>query len=320
MYGLAQGVEDVKDYALHFDLTIPLARYILDNRNDLTFPFKRYQMQPVWRGERTKRGRFKEFRQFDADVTWPSESNVGVRYDIETVAVMSKVMDSVCREFNITINNVLKISHIGLTKSFLASFKLDEETINQVLNLLDNYYKADHAAFVEKLSAVAPSNVCDAIYKLIETKDINLMKEYEKYDDMNAILNGLKGLNVPYEYDICIVRGHNYYRGMVCEWFEKEDVSFGSLAAGGRYDNITDFIDKKQSFSGVGTSLGRFVYLAIEKIGELPAQESYMFVNFEDTLPEVLALYNKFLSAGKIVDLYPTAAKIGKQFEYADKK
>ncbi len=277
-------------------------------------------MQPVWRGERTKRGRFKEFRQFDADVTRPSDSNVGVRYDVETVAVMSKVMAAVCREFNVTINTVLKISHIGLTKSFLASFKLDEETINQVLNLLDNYYKADHATFVEKLSAVVPNNVCDAIYKLIETKDIDLMKGYERYEDMNAILNGLKGLNVPYEYDICIVRGHNYYRGMVCEWFEKEDVSFGSLAAGGRYDNITDFIDKKQSFSGVGTSLGRFMYLAIEKIGELLPQESYMFVNFEDTLPDVLALYNRFLSAGKIVDLYPTAAKIGKQFEYADKK
>lgn len=117
-------------------------------------------------------------------------------------------------------------------------------------------------------------------------------------------------MGVQYEYDICIVRGHNYYRGMVCERFERSDIALGSLAAGGRYDNITDFIDPKQSFSGVGTSLGRFVYLAIEKIGKLKNQESYLFVHFEDTLPVIFDLYNKFLSAGKVCEIYPTAAKI----------
>lgn len=107
---------------------------------------------------------------------------------------------------------------------------------------------------------------------------------------------------------------------MVCERFEKEDVAFGSLAGGGRYDNITDFIDPKQSFSGVGASLGRFVYLAVEKINALPHEQSYLFVNFEDTLPDILSLYNTFIAAGKICEMYPTAAKLGKQFEYADKK
>ena len=107
---------------------------------------------------------------------------------------------------------------------------------------------------------------------------------------------------------------------MVCEWFEKDDVAFGSLAAGGRYDNITDFIDKKQSFSGVGTSLGRYVYLAIEKIGSIKKDDSYMFVNFADTYSDVMKLYTRFLEAGKVCDMYPTAAKLGKQFEYADKK
>lgn len=133
LYGLAQGTDDVKEYALHFDLTVPLARYVLDHRQDITFPFKRYQMQPVRRGERTKRGRYKEFWQFDVDVVRPSASNVGVWYDMETVAVLSKAMQNVCNEFDISIDSVLKISHIGLTKAFLQSCKLDDETVVQIL-------------------------------------------------------------------------------------------------------------------------------------------------------------------------------------------
>lgn len=133
LYGLAQGVEDVKDYALHFDLTIPLARYILDHRNDLNFPFRRYQMQPVWRGERTKRGRYKEFRQFDVDAVRPSETNIGTWYDTETVAVLSRAMEAVCKKFHITINSVLKISHIGLTKAMLQSFGVNDEARDKIL-------------------------------------------------------------------------------------------------------------------------------------------------------------------------------------------
>lgn len=277
-------------------------------------------MQPVRRGERTKRGRYKEFRQFDVDVVRPSESKVGVWYDVETVAVLSKAMQTVCERFNVSIESVLKISHIGLTKSLLQSFDLSDEEAKQILALLDGYYKADHETFSKKLKPLVPKELYASIQKLIETKDVSLMSAYEGYDDLSAILDGLESLGVPYEYDICIVRGHNYYKGMVCEWFEKQDVSFGSLAGGGRYDNITDFIDPKQSFSGVGTSLGRFVYLAVEKLSELSKPDSYLFVNFEDTLPEVLKLYNAFLAAGKTCEIYPTAAKLGKQFEYADKK
>jgi len=196
----------VKDYALHFDLTVPLARYILDHRNDLSFPFRRYQMQPVRRGERTKRGRFKEFWQFDVDVVRPSEMNVGMRYDTETVAVLSRAMEAVCKKFAITIDAVLKISHIGLTKAFLQGAGVEEEAMNKILNLLDGYYKVTHEEFTEKLNAVAPKEVAEMIQKLIATKDHTLLKEYENYAALDAILTGLKELAVPYEYDICIVR------------------------------------------------------------------------------------------------------------------
>ena len=107
---------------------------------------------------------------------------------------------------------------------------------------------------------------------------------------------------------------------MVCERFQRDDVALWSLAAWGRYDKVTDFIDPKQSFSGVGTSLGRFVYLAIERMSLKKETESYFFVHFAETLDQILALYNQFVRAWKKVDLYPTAAKFGKQLEYADKK
>ncbi len=320
LFGLAQGVEDVKDYGLHFDLTIPLARYVLDHRNDLSFPFRRYQMQPVRRWEKTKRGRFKEFWQFDIDAVWPAESAVWMWYDIETVAVLSKAMKAVCDKFQIAINSVLKISHIGLTKNLLAAHHLDLQTMNSVLGLLDDYFKVTHEEFEKKLSPLVSWELFQIIIQLIKTKDYSVLASYAWYEDLHTIFLWLQALEVPFEYDICIVRWHGYYKGMVCEWFDKDDIALWSLAGGGRYDNVTDFIDPKQSFSWVGTSLWRFVYLAIEKIGQLAVQDISLFIHFAETKGDIIRLYNSFLSQWKICEFYPTSAKIGKQFEYATKK
>lgn len=98
--------------------------------------------------------------------------------------------------------------------------------------MLDGYYKITHEEFSEKLSALAPEGVVEMIQKLIATKDHTLLQSYENYAALDTILTGLKELGVPYEYDICIVRGHNYYKGMVCEWFDRADIALGSLAGG----------------------------------------------------------------------------------------
>lgn len=320
LFGLAQGVEDVKEYGLHYDLTIPLARYVLDHRNELVFPFRRYQIQPVWRGEKTKRWRFKEFWQFDIDTVWASDANVWLWYDIEALLVLSKAMQAVCDAFNINIHSILKISHIGLTKNFLVAQWLDEATMASVLWLLDDYFKVSEENFIVKLSALVPDALCQLMVQIIKTKDYRLLEQYDGYQDLDTILSDLTTLNIPFEYDICIVRWHGYYKGMVCERFEKDDMSLGSLAWWGRYDNVTDFIDPRQSFSGVGASLGRFVYLAIEKIGKLTVSNKYLFVNFADTKDDIIRLYNIFLNEWKVCEMYPTPAKLWKQFEYADKK
>lgn len=326
LYGLAQWPQDTKDYALHFDLTVPFARYILDNRNSLTFPFRRYQIQPVWRWERTKRWRFKEFWQFDVDAVWASDAKIWTRYDIETVSIVDKAMTAVCQEHNIHINKILKISHLELTKNFLKSNWLDNEQILKTLKLLDSYYKLDSEDFASKLSDVSNDNISSMILEIIKSKNPSALYIYEWYSDLQEILQWLTTLDIKYEYDICIVRWHNYYKWMVCERMDLDDVSLWSLAGGGRYDKITDFIDPKQSFSWVWASLWRFVPLAIEKIisknqSIKSYQDKYIFINFgKDTRDDVVRLYHIYIWDGKICEIYPTNAKLAKQFDYADRK
>lgn len=320
LYWLAQWVEDTKDYALHFDLTVPLARYVLDHRNDIVFPFSRYQMQPVWRGERTKRWRYKEFWQMDIDTIWPSNTDVGVWYDVQSIYVMDKVMDTLTIEFGVHIDKIAKISHLWLTKKFLAHLWLDAEQIVTTCKILDAYYKKPHEETVQLLTNNIGSAATEKLVEVILQKDRHLLATIEWYEQFNQICEQLDILGVNYEYDICIVRGHNYYSGMVIEWLEKNDIALWSLAAWGRYDNLTDFIDPKQSFSGVWTSLGRFVYLLMEKINNIASTESYLFINFDDTKKDIIWLYQKFLAAWKKCEIYPTPAKLWKQFEYADRK
>jgi histidyl-tRNA synthetase len=175
LYGLAQGAEDTKDYALHFDLTIPLARYVLDHRNELSFPFKRYQMQPVWRGERTKRGRYKEFRQFDVDVVRPSETKIGNRYDAETVMVLDRAMQAVCDSFSLDIKRVLKISHIGLTKSRLTQLGCDDDMMQKVLRIMDDYYKFERSDFEQKMKEILGSDIANKIFAVIDSRSIETL-------------------------------------------------------------------------------------------------------------------------------------------------
>lgn len=322
LYGLAQWVEDAKDYALHYDLTIPLARYVLDNRNDLVFPFRRYQIQPVWRWERTKRGRYKEFWQFDVDAIRPSDANIGVRYDIEAVFVIDQATQEILKQTKVDINYKLHISDILLTKNRLISKSISEENINQILKILDDYYKMEKWVFEDKLKGLMDPDSLKELCSIIDTQDPThpSLEDVDWYNRLMQILSWLDQLWVEYVYDICIVRWHWYYKGMVCERFDEDDMSLGSLAWWWRYDNLTDFIDKKQSFSWVWASLWRLIPAVIDKMEETNTDDKYLFINFQETEEDIIKLYKSYISQDKISELYPTPAKLGKQFEYADKK
>lgn len=320
LYGMAQWPEDTKDYALHFDLTVPLARYVLDHRNDIVFPFSRYQMQPVRRWERTQRGRFKEFWQFDVDTIWPSDTDVGSRYDVQSLYVIDKAMQELIDTFGVQIQRVAKISHLWLTKEFLSDMWLDEQQSKQVMKVLDAYYKKPEDISKQAFVEIMGEESTVVLMNLIHTKDRTLLQHLPSFSFFDDICKQLELLGVNYEYDICIVRWQNYYSGMVVEWMDPTDTWFWSLAWWGRYDNLTAFIDPKHSFSGVWVSLWRFVYLLMERVKKTSQKDSYLFINFSDTKEDIIELYKDFLDAGLQSEIYPTDVKLAKQFSYADKK
>lgn len=325
LYGLAQvsqGEEDYKDYALHFDLTIPFARYVLDHMNELTFPFKRYQMQPVWRGERQKRGRYKELRQFDIDAIWRADMNAGVWYDAETISVMYRALQEVFTHYQLQKNIIVKVSHIRIINAILSGRGTTDEQNKKVLVTLDDRYKRSDEDNKKLLDDCLTTDQSLFLQNIIASGDMSLIQEYEWYAELSQITLYLSQMWVQREFALPIVRGHAYYTGMVTEFFDMDDIALGAIAGGGRYEKLTDFIDPKQSFSGVGVSVSnRVMELLLHSDQKTEDQsESYFFLNFDTTQNDIIWLYNKFLSEGKVCELYPVEAKFGKQLEYADKK
>lgn len=313
-----------KDYSLHFDLTVPFARYTLDHLSELVFPFKRYQMQPVWRGERQQRWRFKEFWQCDVDSIWKSGSNVWYWYAVETISTLQSAIQSVFTTFQIQKSFVTHISHIWLTKSYLNTLLQDETKVQSVVELLDKFYKKEYSIFVGELVAVVGQDYADTICHLIETKDYSLLENYDPsaFEMLDKSIKWLQKLGCNVVYDLTIVRGLWYYTDIVFETFIDNEINLWSICSGGWYEDFTKFIDPKNIYSGIGGSIGlsRMMELILEQKSEITDTESYMFLNFEDTWDHIIQLYQQFLSEGKICELYPTEAKFAKQLEFSDKK
>ena len=337
LYGLAQGKDDTKEYALHFDLTVPFARYVLDWENELTFPFKRYQIQPVRRGERSQRGRFKEFWQSDIDVIWQETEKwvlwKNLYYDAEMLVVIAKTLHEIVAKF---LNNkpfTLHINNRYLLAGFFSQF--DEKVVPQLYNLLDKYYKMWFDVFQKELAALVSAADAKKIIAFVQSNfdrlDPNLVDNdnYRKwYQELQEVLRFVDWLNQEKKYNIvwdpCIIRGLDYYTGTVYETLFDDDIALGSISSGGRYENLTGYINpKKSNYSGVGWSiwLSRMVYLILETMKpEHTTQTEYLFIHFPETIQDVLMLANLFVNEGKHIEVYPSAEKLGKQFAYADKK
>ncbi len=137
---MAQGAEDLKDYGLHFDLTVPFARYTLDREGQLTFPFKRYQIQPVWRGERAQKGRFREFFQCDIDVIWKGEKDY-LYYDAEIIATLGKTLEEIFLAMNLNDQAVFHINNKKIIKGFLTEIADNSDQVQKITNLIDKFDK-----------------------------------------------------------------------------------------------------------------------------------------------------------------------------------
>lgn len=339
LYGLAQWSEDAKDYALHFDLTVPFARYVLDYTNDLSFPFKRWQMQPVRRGERQQRGRFKEFIQADIDTIRPGESTQSyLYYDAETIVVLYKVFTEILQQLNFATGLTVRCSNKKIVTWLLAD--LSVEQLTATLAWIDKYYKMSHEEFVAWLAGHSGSTAtADKILQLLQqlwtdiTSVRNLSDEplYQQWlDELETVTSLVAQLATAWQVplnltvDAAIVRGLDYYTGTVFETFLDTMPSYGSVCSGGRYEHLTQHLDAKKDFSGVGGSIGldRFMSWVFDE-GLVQAQShtqaSYLLVNFAETFPSILQISTKLLAQWYRVSIYPEPDKLKKQFSYADK-
>ena len=359
LYGIAQGAQDLKEYGLHFDLTVPFARYTLDWEHQLTFPFKRYQIQPVWRGERAQKGRYREFFQCDIDVIWKGKKDYFYEgkkdyfyegekdyfyYDAEIIATLGSTLNKILKSCGLQDTAVFHINNKKLVKAFLAEVSQDEEQMQQISTLIDKYKKIGTENFIATLREdpnISAEN-SEKILKFIsfqseKIEDCDQILDFadseafkEGVEELRTVLTLLKqikeAMHLEFEWkiDLQIIRGLDYYTGTIFEAVLKNDEKLGSICGGGRYANLTGYIDPKRSdYCGVGGSIG--ISRLLGKIFELKEEKKqtvadYLFLHFEENFEEILKLAGTFAKRNQTFEIFPTAEKLGKQFAYADKK
>jgi histidyl-tRNA synthetase len=329
--GSKEVLKKISEKGLRYDLTVPFARYVAMNRQQLAIPFKRYQIQPVWRADRPQKGRYREFYQCDADVVGTDS----LICEAEIVLMLHEVFAALgLTEFVVKINNRKVLA--GIAEAVGAAGK--EAALSVAIDKLDKIGKEKVEAELlergfteENISALQP------LFSLSEEKDIfNFLKNWMK--DSATGLKGVEelesiwtlvdhlGLKSPkIEFDPSLARGLSYYTGAIFE-VKALNVSIGSISGGGRYDNLTGSFGVS-GMSGVGISLGvDRIYDVMEELKLFPEALNYsstsvMVTNFgEDTLASSLAILSEIRNAGISAEIYPDSAKMKKQFEYADKK
>ncbi len=321
------------DIAMRFDLTVPLAKYIALYNNDLTFPFKRYQIGKVYRGERPQKGRFREFYQCDIDIIDRDELNIV--YDAEVLAVIYTVFSKLnLPKFKIYINNR------KLLGGFLQSLDIADKTV-EVLRLVDKIKKIPEEAFLDELSDLGlAEDKKQKLLKFIKINGLNneiiaqlenLHIENENFvaglDELKTVIAQAQNLGLPAEniqIDLSITRGLDYYTGTVYETFFDDYPQFGSVCSGGRYDNLSSvFMDKK--FPGVGISIGLtrlFDQLRANNllpIKELTPNKALIIPQDEAFVNEAVNLAGKLRLQNIAVDVMYRQCKFKKKMEYANK-
>lgn len=332
--------------ALHFDQTVPFARYTAQHFNDLTFPFKRYQMQRVWRGERPQAGRFREFYQCDIDVI--NVDHLPISFDAEMPAIVWEILSALPgmenEKFQIQISNrkivigyftALGLSENGIAEIMRAIDKIGKIKNEEICALIDQVIstkvqKFDTNKFFDLINIKheTPESLVETVeeFPFYKTLDNNSVTFTEGLAELATVISNLqhlpKGAVVA---DLSIVRGLDYYTGTVYETRFLDDPHYGSICSGGRYDDLAgNYISKH--LPGVGISIG-FSRLfdrirlkgSLPKASKSPAQ--VLITVFDDTQrAEALKTAAEFRKRGLNVEVYHTAQKMQKQLGYAEKK
>lgn len=322
----------ISEKALRYDLTVPFARYVVMHQNEIEFPFKRYQIQPVWRADRPQKGRFREFYQCDADVVgsnslWQEVELVqlydsvftelglkGVTIKINNRKILSGIAEVIGAsdkliDFTVALDKLDKIGEDGVKKEMLEK-GISENAIEKVQPLFS--FTGTISEKIEKLATLLSTSV-------------EGMKGVEELQFIcnNVSEIGLQSAN--FDLDVTLARGLNYYTGAIFEVSAPEGVAMGSIGGGGRYDDLTGIFGLK-NMSGVGISFGLDrIALVVEELNLFPetvtATSKAMFLNFgDDEAKYAMKAVAKLRQNGVKVELYPDKAKIGKQFQHIDKR
>ena len=316
--------------ALRYDLTIPFARYVAMNHGQLTFPFKRYQIQPVWRADRPQRGRYREFYQCDADVVGSKR----LLNEVELVNIYATVFEKLGIDVEIKINSRKILSALAeivggttqLTNITVAIDKLDKIGLDKVKEeLLQRGLNENQISIIEKYLSINGTNE----QKINQIKELLSSSEIGKkgIEEIEYVLNFKSEIRNPKSeivVDFTLARGLNYYTGIIFE-IKAKNVQIGSIGGGGRYDDLTGLFGVP-NIPGVGISFGvDRIYDVMEELKLFPTEvqsgTKVLFFNLgESECAAAFELMQQFRSKNIACELYHENTKFDKQFKYADKK
>ena len=320
----------LSDKALRYDLTVPLSRFVSQNLNNLSFPFKRFQTQLVWRAERPQRGRYREFLQCDVDIV--GESNF--LNEVECI----KIYDSVFKRLSMPKVN-LRINNRQILDGISQLMNLD--SVNEIAPVLDKSDKIGYEGVIKKLTEknISDSSINQLKFFLelngsnqdkinsIRTKFISNNISVDGVDLLEKIINTSQKFNlnnVNLIFDLSLARGLSYYTGTIIEVSSPDEFNIGSIGGGGRYDNLVQ--ENNPRLSGFGISFGfDRICLILDELNlfpnELDSSKSFLFLNFGlDKIDKLLIFIDKIRQKNIACEIYPSDNKIKKQMDYANQK
>lgn len=325
-------VADISEKGLRYDLTVPFARYVVMHQNEITFPFRRYQIQPVWRADRPQKGRYREFFQCDADVIGSNS----LLNEVDLLCIVSDVFKSLGISVTIKLNNRKILAGIAevigestkIIDLTVAIDKLDKIGYEKVVEELKSKEFSDKS--ISQLQPIlvmqgSNDNKLSGLRKIL-ANSVTGMKGIEEMETVLSNYNPLEK-ETPVEVDITLARGLNYYTGAIIEVkiSDKRSTFTSSVCGGGRYDDLTGIFGLP-NVSGVGISFGADrIYDVMEEMNAFPNVSIHstqlLFANFGEKEAEYCnKLAAKFRTEGITTEVYPDEAKIKKQMSYADDK
>ena len=331
-----QLIPDISEKALRYDLTVPFARYVVMHRNEISFPFKRFQIQPVWRADRPQKGRYREFYQCDADVVG-SESLIN---EAEFILIYHEALSKLgLKDFTIKINNRKILSGIAeiigkpelIVDMTVAIDKLDKIGFEGVTKeLIERGFTESDIEKLKPIINLKGSNEekLNSLRSVLSTSETGL----KGISEIETIFSYLTQFSIPdtqysiiqLELDITLARGLNYYTGAIFE-VKTNEVAMGSIGGGGRYDDLTGMFGLSD-LTGVGISFGADrIYDVLEELNLFPESTTEstkaLISNFDAQAEKyALPLLQQIRNAGISTEIYPSPAKLKKQMAYADDK